>query len=150
MKPSKIKPLVWAIALATLATSGTALAQKKPLRVGMTLSDIPATTGQPTGGGEGNRMTGITLYDGMINWKLDDAKGFSGLVPGLATEWSVDPKDQTRWIFKLRKGVKFHDGSDFNADAVVWNFDKLFKKEAPQYDPRQTAQVAARILSLKG
>ena len=70
--------------------------------------------------------------------------------PGLATEWSVDPKDKTKWVFKLRKGVKFHDGSDFNADAVVWNLDKLFKKEAPQYDPRQTAQVAARILSLKG
>src|SRR3981081_233500 len=102
MKPSKIKPLVWAIALATLATSGTALAQKKPLRVGMTLSDIPTTTGQPNGGGEGNRMTGITLYDGLINNKLDDPKGPVTLVPGLATEWSVDPKDHNRWTFKLR------------------------------------------------
>ncbi|HEV7392041.1 MAG TPA: ABC transporter substrate-binding protein, partial [Burkholderiales bacterium] len=149
MKPSKIKPLVWAFALATLATSGTALAQKKPLRVGMTLSDIPTTTGQPNGGGEGNRMTGITLYDGLLNNKLDDSKSPVTLVPGLATEWSVDPKDHNRWTFKLRKGVKFHDGSDFNADAVIWNLDKLFKKEAPQYDPRQTAQVASRILSLK-
>jgi peptide/nickel transport system substrate-binding protein len=150
MKRFTLKPLVCAIALGTLAFSGTALAQKKPLRVGMTLSDIPTTTGQPNGGGEGNRMTGITLYDGMINWKLDDAKGPSTLVPGLATEWNVDPKDPTRWIFKLRKGVKFHDGSDFTADAVVWNLDKLYKKEVPQYDARQAAQVIGRVLSLKG
>jgi peptide/nickel transport system substrate-binding protein len=149
MKQWKVKSLACVVAIATLAWSGAALAQKKPLRVGMTLSDIPATTGQPSGGGEGNRMTGITLYDGLINNKLDDAKIPVTIVPGLATEWSVDPKDQTRWIFKLRKGVKFHDGSDFTADAVTWNLDKLFRKEAPQYDPRQTAQVAARILSLK-
>lgn len=149
MKPSQTRVLACAVALATLAAPVVVLAQKKPLRVGMTLSDIPATNGQPTGGGEGNRMTGITLYDGLINNKLDDAKAPVTLVPGLATDWSVDPKDHNRWIFNLRKGVKFHDGSEFNADAVVWNLDKLFNKDSPQYDPRQTAQVAARILALK-
>jgi peptide/nickel transport system substrate-binding protein len=149
MRPINLKPLACAVALAALASPGAALAQKKPLRVGMTLSDIPTTTGQPNGGGEGNRMIGITLYDGLINWKLDDAKAPAALVPGLATEWNVDPKDNTRWIFKLRKGVKFHDGSDFTADAVTWNLDKLFKKDSPQFDPRQTAQVAGRIMSLK-
>lgn len=145
----RMKSLVCMIAVASMALSGSALAQKRPLRVGMTLSDIPTTSGQPNGGFEGYRMTGYTLYDALINWKLDDAKAPSTLVPGLATAWQVDPKDHTRWIFTLRKGVKFHDGSDFNADAVVWNLDKLFRKEAPQYDPRQTAQVAGRILSLK-
>ncbi len=70
--------------------------------------------------------------------------------PGLATEWKVDEKDRTKWLFKLRKGVKFHDGSDFNADAVIWNMDKLFNKAAPQHDPRQTAQVRPRLTSLKG
>ena len=145
----KLKSLVCAIAVAVAALPGGAHAQKKPLRVGMTLSEIPTTSGQPNGGFEGYRMTGYTLYDALINWKLDDAKAPSTLVPGLATEWTVDPKDHTKWSFKLRKGVKFHDGSEFNADAVVWNLDKLFKKDAPQYDPRQTAQVAGRILSLK-
>lgn len=145
----KLKPLVCSIALAAAACSGPTLAQKKPLRVGMTLSDIPTTTGQPNGGGEGNRMTGITLYDALINWKLDDPKAPPSLVPGLATHWSVDAKDPTRWTFKLRNGVRFHDGSEFNADAVIWNLDKLFDKKSPQYDPRQTAQVAGRVLSLE-
>ena len=149
MRNSALNYFACAMALVTLAGPGAALAQKKPLRVGMTLSDVPTTTGQPNGGGEGNRMTGITLYDGLVNWKLDDPKAASSLQPGLATEWNVDPKDPTRWIFKLRKGVKFHDGSDFTADAVLWNLDKLFKKESLQYDPRQTTQVAGRVMALK-
>ncbi len=149
MTPFTLKPLVLILVATGLIFSGSALAQKRPLRIGMTLSDISTTSGQPNGGFEGYRMTGYTIYDPLINWKLDDAKAPSTLVPGLATDWNVDPKDSTKWIFKLRKGVKFHDGSEFNADAVIWNLDKLFKKEAPQYDARQTAQVAGRILSLK-
>lgn len=149
MKLKHLKRAVLAAAVAGAFAAGAAWAQSKPLRVGMTLSDIPTTSGQPNGGFEGYRMTGYTLYDALINWKLDDPNGPSTLVPGLATEWNVDPRDNTRWIFRLRKGVKFHDGSDFNADAVIWNLDKLFKKDAPHHDPRQTAQVAGRILSLK-
>jgi len=149
MKSTRLKLTVACIGMIGALGAQAVWGQSKPLRVGMTLSDIPTTSGQPNGGFEGYRMTGYTLYDALINWKLDDAKGPSILVPGLATEWKVDDKDHTKWIFKLRKNVKFHDGSEFNADAVVWNLDKLFKKDAPQHDARQTAQVAARIQSLK-
>jgi len=149
MKTKRLGLILVCLGAAGALASGAAWAQSKPLRVGMTLSDIPTTSGQPNGGFEGYRMTGYTLYDALINWKLDDAQGPSTLVPGLATEWKIDDKDTTKWIFKLRKGVKFHDGSEFNADAVVWNLDKLFKKDAPQHDARQTAQAAGRILSLK-
>jgi peptide/nickel transport system substrate-binding protein len=45
------------------------------------------------------------------------------LTPALAESWSVDPKAATI-TFKLRKGVKFHDGTDFNAQAVKWNLEK--------------------------
>ncbi len=94
----------------------------------MTLSEIPTTSGQPDGGFEGYRFTGYTIYDALANWKLDDANGPPTLVPGLATEWKVDDKDKTKWVFKLRKGVKFHDGSDFNADSVIWNMEKLLTR----------------------
>ncbi|MEH7125041.1 ABC transporter substrate-binding protein [Bacillus sp. JJ1773] len=43
--------------------------------------------------------------------------------PGLAEEWSVTD-DGVSYTFKLRKGVKFHDGTDFNAEAVVFNFNR--------------------------
>jgi len=47
------------------------------------------------------------------------------LEPGLATEWkTVDP---TTWEFKLRRGVKFHDGSEFTAEDVIASLDRVPK-----------------------
>lgn len=46
--------------------------------------------------------------------------------PALATEWNKN-EDATEWVFTLRKGVKFHDGSDFNADVVLLNFERWKK-----------------------
>jgi peptide/nickel transport system substrate-binding protein len=44
------------------------------------------------------------------------------LVPGLATSWKAE--NSTLWVFTLRQGVKFHDGTIFDADAVKANFDR--------------------------
>ncbi|MCR4267599.1 ABC transporter substrate-binding protein [Nitratireductor sp. ZSWI3] len=115
------------------------------LRIGMTASDIPLTTGQTDQGGEGMRFMGYTLYDALVNWDLGSAEKPSVLTPGLAVEWGVDEADKTKWTFKLREGVTFHDGSAFNAEAVVWNLDKLLKEDSEQYDPRQAAQGKSRI-----
>ncbi|NEW95692.1 ABC transporter substrate-binding protein [Rhodopseudomonas sp. BR0G17] len=118
------------------------------LRIGMTAADIPRTLGQPDQGFEGNRFTGLTMYDALTMWDLSSATKASVVIPGLATEWKVEDADHTKWIFKLRPGVKFHDGSDFNADAVVWNVDKVLNKEAPQYDPSQIGVTASRMPTL--
>jgi peptide/nickel transport system substrate-binding protein len=126
-----------------------AQAQEKVLRVGMTASDVPLTTGQPNQGGEGMRFMGYSLYDSLILWDLSKYDQPARLRPGLATEWSVDPADKRTWTFKLRQGVKFHDGSPFTADAVVWNLDKLMKKDAPQYDTAQAAQASQYFASIE-
>jgi len=60
-------------------------------------------------------------------------KGETTLVgPSLATEWSVS-EDHLTWTFKLRRGVKFHDGTDFNADAIVFNFERWWDKDNPYH-----------------
>jgi glutathione transport system substrate-binding protein len=46
------------------------------------------------------------------------------VVPSLATKWGVDSSG-TRWTVQLRSGVRFHDGSPFNAQAVVASFDRM-------------------------
>src|SRR6201995_4649459 len=118
------------------------------MRIGMTAADIPRTLGQPDQGFEGNRFTGLTMYDALTMWDLSAADKPSVLIPGLAVEWKVDDADHKKWTFKLRPGVKFHDGSDFNADAVVWNVDKVLNKDAPQFDASQVGVTASRMPTL--
>jgi ABC-type transport system substrate-binding protein len=54
------------------------------------------------------------------------------LRPGLAEKWEQDPEDGKTWIFHLRHGVKFHDGTDFNAGS-------------PQYEAASSAMSKARV-----
>jgi ABC-type transport system substrate-binding protein len=89
------------------------------------------------------------MYEGLTTWDLSSAEKASVVIPGLATEWAVDANDKTKWIFKLRSGVKFHDGSDFDADAVVWNVEKVLKQDAPQFDASQVGVTASRMPALK-
>src|ERR687898_573507 len=118
-----------------------AMAQEKVIRYGISMADIPLTSGQPDRGAGAYQFTGYTIYDPLVAWEMDVADRPGKLVPGLATEWKVDDKDKTKWRFILRKDVKFHDGSAFNADAVIWNLDKVLNEKAPQFDKRQSAQV---------
>src|SRR3979411_1169859 len=131
-----------AFALPQLAAAETVL------RIGMTAADIPRTLGQPDQGFEGNRFTGLTMYDALTMWDLSSADKPSVVIPGLATEWKVDDADKKKWTFKLRPGVTFHDGSPFKADAVVWNVKKVLKRDAPQFDPSQVGVTASRMTTL--
>jgi peptide/nickel transport system substrate-binding protein len=138
-----------AAGLAALFAAAPVLAQEKVLRIAMTAADIPRTLGQPDQGFEGNRFTGIPLYDALTQWDLSKADAPSVLIPGLATSWTVDAKDRTKWVFKLRPGVKFHDGSDFTADSVVWNVRKVLDKDAPHFDASQVGVTASRMPTLR-
>ena len=63
------------------------------------------------------------------------------IIPSLATSWRAI--DDTTWEFKLRKGVKFHDGSDFTAEDVVFSFDRI------RNVPNNPASYASNIRSIK-
>src|SRR3954452_22418388 len=139
------RALMLAMALAGLPQFASA---ETALRIAMTAADIPRTLGQPDQGFEGNRFTGLTMYDALTGWDLSSADKASVVIPGLATEWKVDDADKTKWTFKLRSGVTFHDGSPFNADAVVWNVEKVLKQDAPQFDASQVGVTASRMPTL--
>ncbi|WP_207479189.1 ABC transporter substrate-binding protein [Arenibaculum pallidiluteum] len=138
-----------AVCLSSALVPMAAKAQEKVLRIGMTSADIPRTLGQPDQGFEGNRFTGIPMYDALTHWDLSKPDGPSVLIPGLATEWAADAADRTKWVFKLRPGVKFHDGSPFNADAVVWNVQKVLDQSAPHFDQSQVGVTVSRMPTLK-
>lgn len=133
----------------TAATSLPALAAGT-LRIAMTAADIPLPNGQTDQGAEGMRFMGYQVFEPLITYDLSSADKPVTLIPGLATEWAVDPAEPTKWTFKLRPGVKFHDGSDFNAEAVVWNLDKILNPKAPQFDEKQSAQGKGRIPTVTG
>lgn len=144
-----LSSLIGGAALALAVASTSTFAQEKVLRIGMTAADIPRTLGQPDQGFEGNRFTGIPMYDALTHWDLSKFDEASVLIPGLATEWKVDDADRTKWVFTLRPGVKFHDGSDFDAEAVVWNVQKVLDKDAKHFDASQVGVTASRMPTLR-
>jgi ABC-type transport system substrate-binding protein len=134
--------------VAALGPSEAEAQAAQPLRIGMSLTDIPRLWGGPEAGFEGLRFGGYFLYDALVLWDLSRADRPSGHTPGLATQWRVAEADRRRWIFTLRQGVRFHDGTPFDADAAIWNFDSVFNTRAPQFDGMRSGLIRNRLSSL--
>jgi peptide/nickel transport system substrate-binding protein len=77
--------------------------------------------------GESLKVT-KNIFDTLVDYADDNTE----VVPGLAERWESS-KDGKTWTFYLRKGVKFHDGTDFNAEAVVYNFERWMDKNHPEH-----------------
>jgi peptide/nickel transport system substrate-binding protein len=60
------------------------------------------------------------IFEGLLS--IDDAGKLS---PSLAESWAVNPEDSSIWTLKLRKNVKWHDGSDFTAKDVLYTYRRL-------------------------
>jgi peptide/nickel transport system substrate-binding protein len=136
-------PLVAVVLLLSAAASLPSFGQT--LRIAMTASDIPTTTGIPNNGGEGFRFLGFPAFDGLINWDFTRPDQIAGLTPGLAASWKIDDSDHMRWVFSLRDGVAFHDGSAVTADAVIWNLDRFYNEKSPQFDAPASAIVRSFV-----
>jgi peptide/nickel transport system substrate-binding protein len=65
--------------------------------------------------------------------------------PGLATSWKMSP-DGLTYTFTLRKGVKFHDGTAFDAEAVKFTYDRLLD---PKHPVRGDGPLPVRVLLLR-
>ncbi len=140
-----------ALAASAASLPGVAAGQTaQPLRIGISLSDVPRMWGGPEGGFEGIRFGGYMVFDALINWDMTKSDAPSALTPGLATNWTVDPTDKKRWLITLREGVTFHDGTPFDVDAALWNLDSIFKADAPQFHQPRVGLVRSRLSSLAG
>jgi len=71
----------------------------------------------------------MNVYDGLVRY----APGTLEVEPALAESWEISD-DGTVYTFTLREGVKFHDGSAFDAEAVVFNFDRMLKEDHPYHN----------------
>jgi len=86
-----------------------------------------------------DRQVFQSLYD-----KLMDTDANLKIVPMLAASWSVSSDGRT-FTLKLRQGVQFHDGTPFNAQAVVYNFDRMRDPKFPSARRSEISPVTAVV-----
>jgi peptide/nickel transport system substrate-binding protein len=70
----------------------------------------------------------MNVYDGLVRY----ASGTLEVEPALAESWEIS-EDGTVYTFTLRDGIRFHDGSAFDADAVVFNFERMLNEDHPYH-----------------
>jgi peptide/nickel transport system substrate-binding protein len=71
----------------------------------------------------------MNIYDGLVRYKDSTLE----VEPALAESWTISD-DGTNYTFKLREGVKFHDGAPLNAPAIKFNFDRMLDENHPYHD----------------
>ncbi len=108
--------------------------QSKPSNQGGTLVAAGDSMGEnfyPTATNPGwtHLWAVMNIYDTLYTTR--DLKTYT---PQLALSHSVSP-DGLVYTFQLRKGVKFHDGTPFNAEAVQFHFMRMIDKNHPYYEP---------------
>jgi peptide/nickel transport system substrate-binding protein len=88
--------------------------------------------------------TASSVYESLFAWR-PNAQGTYGVEPMLAKSWELGTD---KLVIKLRENVKFHDGSDMNADAIVWNIERMVQNPKsfarnylPQVDKDKPAQA---------
>jgi peptide/nickel transport system substrate-binding protein len=137
-----------ASAAATIGMPEAEAAPSQVLRIAMTASDLPTVTGIPNNGGEGFRFLGYPVYDALVNWDYTHVDQTADVTPGLFESWTVDPGNPTKWIFTLRQGVVFHDGSALTINDIIWNLQRVWDDKSPQYDAPAAPIVRATVTQL--
>jgi peptide/nickel transport system substrate-binding protein len=124
----------FALALATVLASGVGWAASGPGKL------VIATSAEPNSGdfhqavGTISRQLAVNIGDALV--ALDENLEVR---PALAESWKQE--GPTSWVFRLRKGVKFHDGTPFNAAAVKFNFERLLDPATKSRDANMLASL---------
>jgi peptide/nickel transport system substrate-binding protein len=141
MRASRPKAAIAAVAVAALAVAGCAESDRDE-GSGQSTKDtlVFGVAGDPkvldpslASDGESLRVA-RQIFETLVR----PEEGGTKVSPGLAETWTPDSTG-TVWTFKLRSGVKFHDGTDFNAEAVCVNFNRWFNAKGLMQSPDVTA-----------
>jgi peptide/nickel transport system substrate-binding protein len=108
-----------------------------------TASDPVTLDGSLVSDGESLRVID-QLFESLVRLR----PGTTKVEPGLATKWKAS-KGGKVWTFTLRKGVKFHDGTKFNAAAVCYNFNRWWNFKGPFQSPDATYYWQAIFLGFR-
>jgi peptide/nickel transport system substrate-binding protein len=118
------KVLLAVMAILFALCAGTANAASEPGTITIVISQEPVSM-DPF---ETSRAdVGQVLMNNVVEPLTELNVADSSIVPRLATAWKQT--DANTWQFALRRGVKFHDGEDFNAAAAVFNIKRLYDKK---------------------
>lgn len=139
-----LRRLALSLALATSVYAVTA-----PLAAqaaGTLVWGMPAETDtldpHATGGWSTYQIT-YQIFEGLVKEDLTKPnEATPPLVPGLAKSWDISD-DGLTYTFHLREGVKFHDGTPFDAAAVKFNFDRFWNESSPDFYKKAKAFVIA-------
>lgn len=146
MSRRRLTLAVSAISLACLLLTGCVSApsgesgSKIPsdtLVVGLGATDLPNldTALSLNLGSGGLAFVGLSIYDTLTKWDLTQSETAPQVLPNLATEWEAN-EDATEWTLTLRPGVKFTDGSPWNAEVAAFNINRYANPESKQFYPQ--------------
>ena len=113
------------LALAVLASGGSAWAQAKP-ELTVALSSFSTETLDPALGGHIVKYYLSLIFDYLVGTTPDGQPSPTG---GIATKWENSP-DYKRWTFHLRKGVKFHNGDELTSEDVKFSLQRAMSKRS--------------------
>jgi len=126
------KILAFALALAMLLSFGS-FAMAEELDYNPDAWYYVSSTDDPThmdpylcSDGQSTIVTGL-IYDALVVYNLDGS-----LAPNVAESWDVSD-DALTYTFHIRPGIKFHDGTDLDAYAVEWNWDRVVPAEGKTF-----------------
>jgi peptide/nickel transport system substrate-binding protein len=122
--PSRAGRVVAALALVLALADGRAFAQGGILRVG--LPALPATLDPALTVETPAGLVVRQIFDTLLQYR----DGSSDVEPGLATQWQVS-RDGLAWSFRLREGVRFHDGTPLTSAEVAASLERLLFPGAP-------------------
>lgn len=126
-KLGRVLPILLVIALVPLGRGGFAAAQTPKTLVIAIGADQTGLDPQTVENNESGFVMS-TIFDSIVMYK----PGSSEVGPGLAQSWTVSP-DGKLYTFKIRRGVKFHDGTPLNAKTIAEDLDRAINPDNPCY-----------------